>query len=266
MHLHELAGREIVVDERLGLLVIGREAASITSGVSSARPSSWARLVSRSRATSSSSSSRRMMSRGRSISRARVERLGLRDVAGEAVEHEAVCSRLTSCSRIRAVVSSSGTSVPQSRSGFTCGRAAVRRDRCRKQVACRDVRERRTPQRSASPACPSPPPAARGSGYSARGILRSGASSSGIPSVASCRARRRRRSAPRCRRAHGPSPARSRSIDEEHGAIATDREEQRPGQRQPLRTRSRYAAVGGRAGCPGCSRRTCAGCRPGRPG
>ena len=177
-----------------------------------ARPSSARARASARVATSSARSKNRIASSVRPFSREhRVERLGLREVAREPVEHEA----RGGVRRDEPVADQrDGQVVGHELAGredrlHPASQLRPVRDRGAEHVAGGDVRDAvvgRDPLRLRALAGAL---RAREREVHPRGSPRSSASSSATPSGASCRARRRRRSAPTCRRGRRRSPARS---------------------------------------------------------
>ena len=216
MHLHELAGREVVVDHGLGLAMVGLEPALDHLGRVVGAPlelgAAQEALAAHGLVELEEEHDRERLL---DLVEHRVERLGLREVAREAVEHEAVLGgrQLVPHERDREVVRDEAA-VGEERLDLLAERRP-RGDRGAEELARRDVRE--AVLLGDSPRLRPLPRSLRAQnqhvhdGTASEGSLRSGASSSATPSGASCRARRRRRSARRCRRARGPSPARSRS-------------------------------------------------------
>ena len=213
---HELAGHAVVLDDRLGLVVVDREAPRDHLG----------RVVGA------------VLDRG-----ARGSARSIADLVGHVEEEDRVeplpdaassRSSASACSRLRGKPSSTKpvARIVVRRAARGSARSSARRGRASPALeqrldlpaelgavrrsphgTCRPSRraERRTPRRCACACVPFPAPCGPRTRRFTAGSPRSCASSSATPSGASCRARRRRRSARRCRRARGRSPARSRS-------------------------------------------------------
>ena len=273
---HELAGRAVVLDDRLGL-ARGRSRAAARSPRACRRRGPRARRG----ASSALACRRRRGARRRGSRRARrpislehrVERLGLREVAREAVEDEAALRVVlrASRSRISAIVSSSGTSSPAVEdrldllAELACRprspRGTCRRSRCAGSPYSREIRF----------ACVPLPGALRAEQTCSRFTTQE-AFVGAHHHLRLHLAHRVERDADDDQHRGAAERARGRLreaevVDEDRRQHGDGREEERAGQRQPGQhavevLRRRRA----RAGCPGCSRRTCAGCRPGRPG
>ena len=169
VHLHQLACREVVVDDLLGLLVVVAQPAldrlGLVVGAALERGALAEPLAAPCRRKLEQEHGRE---RPVDLLEHRVERLGLRDVAREAVEHEAV---------LRVVL---GEPVADERDRHVVGNELARLEQrldlpaelgCRRRSprgTCRRSRcaGSRTPPRSSSPASPSRSPAARASGCS----------------------------------------------------------------------------------------------------
>ena len=211
-----LPARAVVLDDRLGLGVVGGEPPrDHLGGVVGA-------VLLDARGRASARSRRRRAGRRRGPRRAggrcppsiSSSASACASLRGKPSRTNPPARRLrASRSRISAIVSSSGTSAPLARIGSTSqAELGPGGDRRAEHVAGRDVRDRvvgRDPL--GLRALARTLRAQHEQVHAIAGTLRRTASSSATPSAASCRARRRRRSAPRCRRARARSPARSRT-------------------------------------------------------
>ena len=154
------------------------------------------------------------------------------------------------------------------RAGRARSRAAIA---ARSMSPVDDVRDARTRRRSASPACPCRPPAGRGQDVQRQAHFEEALVGAHhhlrlhLPHRVERDADddQHRRAAERA----GGRLREAAVADEERRQRRDERQVERAGQRQP-REHAVEVLRGRRArdGCPGCSRRTCAGCRPGRPG
>ena len=267
----ELAGRAVVLDDRLRLLVVDREPLRSPRGVSSSRPSSGARSCIRSSATSSGRSKKRIrVEAAADPGQHRVERLGLGEVARKAVEDEAVDGVVLreplADHRDRDLV---GNELAARHDRLDARPSSVESSRRAEHVAGRDVRDSLLAAiRFAWVPFPDPWRPEHRSG----GPLLEEALVGAHHHLRLHLAHRVERDADRDQ--HGGAAERAGRrlreaavADEERRQRRDEREVDRAGQRQPRQDavevlRGRRA----RAGCPGCSRRSGAGCRPGRPG
>ena len=248
----------------------------IASGVSSARPSSWARReqpLDR-RAPRAAGTRRRPRAGGRS--RASISSSAS---ACGAVRGKPSRTKPRSASSLRragrgsaSIMRSSGTSSPRveerlrpaAELGAVGDRAlgGCRRSRC---AGCR------TPRRSASPGFPCPRPAGRAGGCRAASLLEE-AFVGAHHHLRLHLAHRVERDADDDQHRGASERARGRLRE----AAVADEEASAARRRPPGRASRAASAASARGrgtapsaapgGCPGCSRRACAGCRPGRPG
>ena len=267
----ELAGRAVVLDERRGLLVVVASRRSIASGVSSARPSTRrASAAGRELLPSGSWSSEDDVERRPISSSSVVERLGLHDrCAGSRRARSRRVSPRSSRSRISRIVISSATRSPRSRIGSTLpaelgprrssSRGTCRRSRCAGRrtssaifFACVPFP---APLRSEDRGCSAEEPFVVAHHHLrlhlAHRVERD--ADDDQHRGAAERAARRLREA--------------EVLDEEARRDRDGREEERARAASVAAARGRGTPRSAAPdGCPGCSRRSCAGCRPGRPG